>query len=130
MKHHWKSPATLAALLVAVAWPVGVLAAERTLTGPEIERILSGATVTGKSSSGKPTKQSFEPGGATTYEEDGQPPSSGRWRVKGDQYCSSWPPSDGWACYAVRADIDANPPTVTWVGESGTAYPGVLLKAP
>jgi hypothetical protein len=24
-----------------------------------------------------------------------------RWEVRGDRYCSIWPPSDRWTCYAV-----------------------------
>ena len=34
--------------------------------------------------------------------------SAGRWEVRGDRYCSVWPPSDRWACYLVdrnRLDI-------------------------
>jgi hypothetical protein len=27
--------------------------------------------------------------------------SWGRWEVRGDRYCSQWPPSDRWSCYAV-----------------------------
>jgi hypothetical protein len=31
----------------------------------------------------------------------------GRWEVRGDRYCSVWPPSDRWACHDVaRKGID------------------------
>jgi hypothetical protein len=47
--------------------------------------------------------QDFFADGRTLYGE-----SAGRWDVRGDRYCSVWPPSDGWTCYRVernRLDI-------------------------
>ncbi len=37
--------------------------------------------------------------------------------MRGDQYCSVWPPSDDWACYAMTIDETGN--TVVWIDESG-----------
>ena len=48
--------------------------------------------------------QDFRASGATDYY-SGRP-SSGRWDVRGDQYCSVWPPSDTWACYDVDLSAD------------------------
>lgn len=43
------------------------------------------------------TLQDFFADGRTLYGE-----SWGRWEVRGDVYCSQWPPSDRWDCYAVE----------------------------
>ncbi|MEN8841933.1 MAG: hypothetical protein ABF288_12500 [Octadecabacter sp.] len=43
--------------------------------------------------------QDFRASGATLYNA-GQD-SWGTWAVRGDRYCSQWPPSDGWTCYEV-----------------------------
>ncbi len=37
--------------------------------------------------------------GRTVYE--ASEPSWGSWAVRGDQYCSQWPPSDNWNCYSM-----------------------------
>lgn len=44
-------------------------------------------------------RQTFFASGRTLYNA-GQD-SWGYWAVRGDQYCSQWPPSDGWDCYDV-----------------------------
>ena len=40
--------------------------------------------------------QDFFADGRTLYGE-----SWGRWEVRGDRFCSQWPPSDRWTCHAV-----------------------------
>jgi hypothetical protein len=45
------------------------------------------------------TLQDFFADGRTLYGD-----SSGRWEVRGDRYCSVWPPSDRWTCYRVDRD--------------------------
>lgn len=77
-------------------------ASERLLTGAEITQVLSGhayrhADVT------KKVEQIFHASGDTFYVEDGAQ-SQGRWDVRGDKYCSQWPPSEAWSCYTVSAD--------------------------
>lgn len=68
------------------------------LTGPEITKAL-----TGKHLAYKQAVQDFRPSGATLY--NAGEPSWGSWAVRGDQYCSEWPPTGGWTCYDVaRAD--------------------------
>jgi hypothetical protein len=42
------------------------------------------------------TLQDFFADGRTLFGE-----SWGRWEVRGDRYCSQWPPSDRWSCYTV-----------------------------
>jgi len=41
--------------------------------------------------------QKFFASGRTLF--DASEPSWGSWVVRGDQYCSLWPPSDTWDCY-------------------------------
>jgi hypothetical protein len=43
------------------------------------------------------TLQDFKADGQTLYGD-----SSGRWEVRGDRYCSQWPPSDRWDCHGVE----------------------------
>lgn len=44
-------------------------------------------------------RQDFKPDGQTIYTKG--PASLGHWALRGDLYCSVWPPSDVWACYGV-----------------------------
>ncbi len=77
------------------------------LTGPEIEALLTDATV-----SYGTARQRFFPSGRTLYNAGRD--SWGYWSVRGDQYCSNWPPADRWDCYDMTASgeavrfIDAN----------------------
>ncbi|MBN8631618.1 MAG: hypothetical protein J0L76_12255 [Rhodobacterales bacterium] len=48
------------------------------------------------------SSQNFFQDGRTLYEAGGGE-SWGKWWVEGGKYCSSWPPSDVAACYAVEA---------------------------
>lgn len=48
--------------------------------------------------------QQFNADGSTDYESART--SHGSWRVEGDRYCSTWPPSDRWACYRVERSTD------------------------
>lgn len=111
----------LSAGLVALA--SGAAAAERSLTTAEITQLLSGNTVIGSSDKGE-WRQYFDPAGDTTYARGSDAPSRGAWQVKDGKYCSQWPPQSVWVCYAVTGDLDAHPATLTWIGDSGTRYPG------
>ena len=74
--------------------------------GAAIEGFLNDATIRGDQN-GVLWHQTFESDGQTVYTAiDGRPtpPSHGRWAVRGDQYCSVWPPSDRWECYDVTID--------------------------
>ncbi len=50
------------------------------------------------------SSQDFRADGGTTYTADA--PTLGHWEVRGDEYCSVWPPSDRWACYGVERSRD------------------------
>lgn len=78
---------------VMVAGP-GYAADWTPLDGEGIESALSG-----KSLDYGDATQDFRASGATDY--FAGRPSTGQWAVRGDQYCSIWPPSDSWTCYDV-----------------------------
>ena len=65
--------------------------------------------------------QDFRAGGATAYEAKGAV-SNGHWDVRGDQYCSVWPPSDLWVCYDMR--IDASGLDLGFVAADGSVTVG------
>lgn len=67
-------------------------------------------------------RQEFRASGRTLYNagED----SWGYWAVRDDQYCSLWPPSDLWACYAIEL-LDAG---VRFIGASGDVTDGTYTE--
>ena len=85
------------------------------MTGEQIEAALNDTTL--RYEEGQ--RQVFYASGKTLY--DNGRPSWGNWQVRGDQYCSEWPPADGWACY----DMDTDGTTLRFIGESGFITPGV-----
>jgi hypothetical protein len=81
------------------------------LDGPGIAAALS-ARVLGYPDG---TLQDFFADGRTLYGD-----SSGRWEVRGDRYCSVWPPSDRWICYRV----DRNRLDIRFIDDAGNALIG------
>ena len=69
----------------------------RVLDGPGITAALAARVLQYQDGS----TQNFFAGGRT-LQEAGAGESWGKWWVEGDQYCSTWPPSDGAACYGVE----------------------------
>jgi hypothetical protein len=57
--------------------------------------------------------QDFRTSGRTLYHAGRD--SWGYWAVRDDQYCSMWPPSDLWSCYAMQS----NGERLRFVGKSG-----------
>ncbi|UWR21310.1 hypothetical protein [Sulfitobacter sp. S190] len=86
------------------------------LDGPAIADTLTGQRVTYDGA-----WQEFRASGRTLYNAGRD--SWGYWAVRGDQYCSRWPPSDLWACYdmARRGDV------VRFTGPSGDTTDGRLM---
>ncbi len=99
----------------ALSLPALALAEERPLTGNEI-----GAALTGRAVVGEGTTQKFYESGRTLYN-DGHD-SWGYWEVRGDQYCSNWPPQGGWACYDMAADPERGEDWLVFIGENGKRY--------
>jgi hypothetical protein len=87
---------------LCVASSSSVRAGDRKLAGTEIEGVLTDKIARGETG-GKPTEQVFAAGGVTTYTVGGAS-SQGRWTIRGDQYCSQWPPGESWSCYDLVTD--------------------------
>ncbi len=64
--------------------------------------------------------QDFRVSGRTLYHRGRD--SWGYWEVRGDQYCSLWPPSDLWACYGVARQGDR----IRFIGAAGDVTDGTL----
>lgn len=106
-----------AALFLVMFCTHPALAEERKLIGAEIKTQLTGHVFTGETD-GRKTEQDFMKSGSTMYT-DGGNVSQGLWEVRGDQYCSQWPPHEAWACYDVTSDGN----TLTFIGSSGRRFP-------
>ena len=107
-------------VLVILALLAGPVAAEAVkLDGAAISKALVGVKLVFDDG----TSQSFAGDGGTTFD-GGNGPSNGRWRVTGNQYCSTWPPSDSWACYDVTVDGEA----ISFVSGDGSASVGRVKK--
>lgn len=81
------------------------------LDGPGIAAALTGRSLT---YAGGQT-QAFHADGTTLYGDE-----VGKWRVLGDQYCSTWPPRDSWTCYA----LEHSGPQLRFIGEVGNTTVG------
>lgn len=68
--------------------------------------------------------QRFYASGKTLY--DNGRPSWGNWAVRGDQYCSEWPPADGWTCYDL--ELGSTSGHVRFVSESGNSTEGMYVE--
>lgn len=68
--------------------------------------------------------QRFYASGKTLY--DNGRPSWGNWAVRGDQYCSEWPPADGWTCYAMERR--ASDGSLRFLSETGSVTEGAYLE--
>lgn len=66
--------------------------------------------------------QSFYESGRTLYNA-GQD-SWGYWAVRGDQYCSQWPPADGWDCY----DMAESGGMLRFIGPDGATTEGIYAQ--
>ena len=89
------------------------------MSGAEIAAALTETTLVYEAA-----RQTFYASGRTLY--DAGRPSWGYWEARGDQYCSQWPPADGWACY----DMERDPQTgaLRFIGESGDITEGRVAE--
>lgn len=104
-------------ILAALIFMPNSLAAEpwEPMTGAQILEILADQTVYYKAA-----HQNFYTDGRTLYDAGSE--SWGTWLVRGNQYCSQWPPSDRWDCY----DMASNGQIIRFVAEGGTITDGFL----
>jgi hypothetical protein len=103
------------------------------VTAEAINQAHSGRTAFESGKSYRPWRQFFGADGSTIYFGDG-PSSTGSWEVRGNQYCSVWPPSTEWVCYDVELTMSgAEALSIVWIGAdgartSGDLYDGDQLK--
>ncbi|MBY6138568.1 hypothetical protein KUV26_03895 [Leisingera daeponensis] len=99
------------ALMIALSSAVSPVSAGewQRLSGDEVQAALEGRRLV----YGSGAWQEFSAFGRTLYNAGRD--SWGYWGVRDGKYCSSWPPLDLWACYALESDGDA----VRFIGESG-----------
>ncbi|SER97255.1 hypothetical protein SAMN04490244_104221 [Tranquillimonas rosea] len=107
----------LAAAMVS-ALPVAAAAQSFTPLGTsEISSTLNGATVLYDSAT-----QRFLSQGRLLYNNGGE--NWGRWKAEEGQYCSQWPPADGWTCY----DVERNGAAIRFTGPDGRSREGRLAE--
>ncbi|WP_291727028.1 hypothetical protein [Leisingera sp. F5] len=99
------------ALMIAVSLAVSPLSAAewRVLNAEDVQAALEGRKLT----YGSGAWQEFRASGRTLYNAGHD--SWGSWGVRDGKYCSTWPPSDLWACFVLESDGEA----FRFVGESG-----------
>ena len=102
-----------AAVIAIAAMAHSAVAGETTYSAARIKSALEGAVVNGVQK-GKAWSQSFSRGGETIYS-DARGPSRGLWTIRGDKYCSQWPPSQTWSCWTVTGSKG----TITFIPEGG-----------
>jgi hypothetical protein len=117
--------------LIGLIFALGMLSsayAER-LDGQAAEKLLDDTTVYAIPLAANGWRQSFSKGGQTTYVDSSGQKTFGQWMVRGDKYCSVWPPSDRWVCYEVESgETPDGRPTVTWIsGGDGKRYEGIVV---
>lgn len=98
------------------------------MTGAAIEAMLNDSTALYLPLGSASPRQYFNKNGETPYiDADGQK-TYGQWLVRGDKYCSVWPPSDHYSCYEVEKGVSADgTPTVTFIsGGNGPRYEAIV----
>ena len=91
------------------------------LTGTQVSTALNGRTIEGAGTTA--WRQAFYADGRTSYTSRGDT-TDGHWKIRNNQYCSQWPPSETWSCYTVAADDDV----IIFISATGTEFPGRLLS--
>ena len=112
---------SLFALCLAVSAASPGRAAERALDGAEIQALLSGNSVHGTWGSTDYWSY-FAADGVTLYRTE-RGVDRGQWRVKGDQYCSTWAQS-GESCYRLARDGNQ----LIWLTDEGKRYPSSVIS--
>ncbi|MCP4820453.1 MAG: hypothetical protein GY883_14765 [Shimia sp.] len=102
---------------VFVLWSGALAASEwQALSGADIGEALSEKTLHYDGAT-----QAFYASGRTLYNAGSD--SWGYWQVRGDQYCSQWPPSGLWDCY----DVAVRGKTVRFIGADGSFSDGTYV---
>lgn len=112
-------------LIVTLASAHGAFA--ETLTGAEIEPALNDVTIWYEPLTPTSARQFFKKNGQTPYIDSDGDKTFGVWMVRGDTYCSQWPPSDRFVCYGVEREALADGSIrITFLsGGDGKRYAGI-----
>lgn len=104
---------------IMALWP-GLMGAQEAdlMSGAQIEAALTGQKLIYEGGAW----QDFRESGRSLYNAGRD--SWGYWAVRGDRYCSQWPPSDSWACF----DMQRAPDGVTFIGDHGDVTTGVFAE--
>ena len=104
---------------VFAIFPLEIAAQEFVLlSGRQIEHALTGRAVVYADGA----TQDFRDTGRTLYNAGRD--SWGYWAVRGDQYCSQWPPTDGWYCY----DVSLNGEVIRFIADDGGFTTGTYTR--
>jgi hypothetical protein len=112
----------LSALIVLCLCALNAWSTEVKLSGDDIRALLADHVMAGEAD-GRSWEQTFQKGGVTLYSTGGAH-SQGFWKVRGDQYCSQWPPSETWSCY----DMARDGATYVFISASAQRTVAKLLK--
>ena len=94
------------AMCVAAMTIATAQAAETTLDGAAVQKLLTGNTANGVHY-GKRTVQYFSESGLTLWQGEGDvAPSEGEWKVENGKYCSRW--DAAWNCLSIAHDEKQN----------------------
>lgn len=117
------------ALLALFCLVTGAVAGEP-VKGVDIEPLLNDTTAYYLPLSATAARQFFNKNGETIYIDAAGAKTIGAWLVRGDGYCSVWPPSDHYVCYPIEKSTGADGKvTYTFVsGGGGPRYDAVLVK--
>lgn len=107
------------AILMGVLAAAPALADWRKMTGAEISGALAGVRLDYAEA-----WQEFYASGRTLYNAGAD--SWGYWQVRGDAYCSQWPPAGGWACYAMEREDETG--KLRFIGDSGDVTEGTVAQ--
>ncbi len=116
--------AAIALLLSLITAIPSATAEEKPLSGDDIRVWLTDHTAIGL---GSDWKQYFSKDGATPYWAPGGAKSLGYWSVRGDEYCSRWPPNTDWTCYKMSGEEKDGTRRVSWIAPSGIDGRATLL---
>ena len=100
------------------------------LTGPQIELTLEDITIWYEPLTETSARQFFSRNGQTPYMDGDGDKTFGIWLVRGDKYCSQWPPSDRFVCYGVERKTTPEGVTrITFIsGGDGKRYTGIAKQ--
>jgi hypothetical protein len=118
-------------LLTALLCMVTSAEAGEAMKGADVEATLNNTTAYYVPLGPTSARQFFNKNGETIYVDDKGAKTIGAWLVRGDAYCSVWPPSEHYVCYPLEKGMSADGKvTYTFVsGGGGPRYEAVLVKS-